>query len=223
MDDFAQNLKVLFPTLVTTITKGNRKTQIHRIPKEDKEVLRIETIEDGNRKSIQKRRIDGNTIYAEQTISDENITKTTQIVIKNGITVKKFREFTKIGSNPKSIYSKKITYECEGRTLNKISSIEYISTKNGYIETDRSCIIRCPYNDTSIIIKYSSYRIRTEKPWIECVAKFDYDDIDNNSAVLPDYTILPLYKANSVEYNWAQKVLKEKQEEYEALVSYKER
>ena len=62
MDDFAQNLKVLFPTLVTTITKGNKTTQIHRIPKENKEVLRIETIEDGNRKSILKRRIDGNTI-----------------------------------------------------------------------------------------------------------------------------------------------------------------
>ena len=68
MDNFAQNLKVLFPTLVTTKKEGNKITQIYRIPKEDKEVLRIETIEDGNRKSIQKRRIDGNTIYAEQSV-----------------------------------------------------------------------------------------------------------------------------------------------------------
>ena len=152
MNGFTEKLKVLVPTLVTTETNGNRKTLIYKTVKDNKEIFRVETIEDGNRTSKLKRKIDGNTIYAEQTISDGNNTKKTQIVIKNGITVKKFKEYTKIGSNPKSIYTKKITYECEGRTLNKISSIEYISTKNGYVETDRSCIMRCPYNDTSIII-----------------------------------------------------------------------
>ena len=223
MDDFAQNLKVLFPTLVTTITKGNKTTQIHRIPKENKEVLRIETIEDGNRKSILKRRIDGNTIYAELTISDENITKITQIVIKNGITVNRIKQYIKRNQNRNQSHTKIITYECDGKTSNKISSIEYIIKEGSYTRMDWFSITRCPYNDTSIVIAYSPYKIRTEKPLIAGVVKCDYDALDNNSIFLPDYTPMPSYEANSVEYNWAQTVLKEKQEEYEALLSYKER
>ncbi len=216
---FLDSLRVSSSNLVTETTSGNWKKSFYK--RDGKKIYIEEPIENKNgtkRITI----INGDTIYKEYTVKEGENTSKTVSEERNGNIVAKYKQYIKTLSNGQIVYSKTITYECDGKTSNKISSIEYIIKEGSYTRMDWFSITRCPYNDTSIVIAYSPYKIRTEKPLIACVVKCDYDALDNNSIFLPDYTPMPSYEANSVEYNWAQKVLKEKQEEYEALLSYKE-
>ena len=219
MNNFAQKLKVKVSTLSITNKEDNKTTVILLDTKNMKEVFRTETTVDENRTTILKRKTNGNIIYAEHTIVEGNNTSKTLTKEKNGIIVKKYKQYIKTLSNGKIVYSKTITYECNGKSSDKISCIEYKSTEDRYTRMDWVDIIKCPYNDSSIVIAYSPYRIRAEKPLIAGVVKLDYNNIDNNSIVLPDYTTLPLYKANSDEYKWAQNVLKQKKGEYKSIVN----
>ncbi len=219
MNNFAQSLKVMCPTLRRTIKEAEKTTVILFDTINKEEVFRTETTVDENRTTILKRKTDGNIIYSEHTIVEGNNTSKTLTEEKNGIIVKKYKQYIKTLSNGKIVYSKTIIYECNGTSSDKISCIEYKSTEDRYTRIDRIDIIKCPYNDSSIVIAYSPYRIRAEKPLIAGVVKLDYNNVDNNSIVLPDYTTLPLYKANSDEYKWAQEVLNQKKGEYESIVN----
>ena len=217
--DFVNKLKI--PDHISPSEKDNGNIKTYK--KGDKVIYTVEKIEYENRIEEIKTAFDGDTIYKEHTVKEGENTSKTVSEERNGIIVGKYKQYIKTLSNGQIVYSKTITYECDGKTSNKISSIEYIIKEGSYTRMDWFSITRCPYNDTSIVIAYSPYKIRTEKPLIAGVVKCDYDALDNNSIFLPDYTPMPSYEANSVEYNWAQTVLKEKQEEYEALLSYKER
>ena len=217
--DFVNKLKI--PDHISPSEKDNGNIKTYK--KGDKVIYTVEKIEYENRIEEIKTAFDGDTIYKEHTVKEGENTSKTVSEERNGIIVGKYKQYIKTLSNGQIVYSKTITYECDGKTSNKISSIEYKRKKNRYKKMYWIDIIKCPHNDTYIVISYSPYRIRSEPPGIEHVVKCDYDVLDNSSIDLPNFTIMPSYEANSVEYNWAQTVLKEKQEEYEALLSYKER
>lgn len=184
--------------------------------------------------------IEGNKINKEKKSKKSNKIILEEIQKADSVLVKKIITHTEKNHPQKSYHSIRITYECSDlNNLDKISSLEYIDTDNGYVKTNRFFIIPCPYNTTAIVIVISPYRIKEEEPLCAGVIPFncnnfpsklyfntDYETISHlqshlqENKIMEKYGYLPLYIKGSKEYQWAMNVLNEKRKEYISHVSY---